>query len=570
MILLPIVARELRVTSRRAATYWTRFTAGLLAIVVGSFAWALLFRQSPRSTGFALFVALSVIAYVYSLLAGVLSTADCVSEEKRDGTLGLLFLTDLKSYDIVLGKFAASSLTSIYGLLAIFPVMGVPLLLGGVAPAEFWRVVLVCVNNLFFSLALGMLCSTICKDERKSIGLTLGLTLLLVAGWPGIIAWVASEIKPPNPLYRLFHEEPFPLLAPTPGFACIMAFDIPYKALLAKQKINWFFISIAIAHGLAWMCLGLTALILPRVWHDKPATGRTVRRREQWKLWMHGPTDIRASFRRRLLEINPFYWLASRDRFKVVLVWLWIGAGALLWMFGLIQARRDWLDETVYVWTALIMHTFFKCWLAMEASRRLGADRRSGALELLLATPLSVNEILRGQWLALLRQFGAATALVCVVDVVFLGLGLKHTYGQSERNVWVALCLAGIFIFVFDLATLALLAMWGSLRSRKSSQAGITAIVRVCILPWFLFGALGAVLAILDEVFHVRPLSTVNSGYVFLAIWFTIAFVNDLLLGAWALQKLRTQFRAVAMERLESRAAIWGRWLGRKFARVRK
>ena len=36
MILLPIVARELRVASRRAATYWTRFTAGFLAIVIGS------------------------------------------------------------------------------------------------------------------------------------------------------------------------------------------------------------------------------------------------------------------------------------------------------------------------------------------------------------------------------------------------------------------------------------------------------------------------------------------------------------------------------------------------------
>src|SRR5215210_1133269 len=101
MTLLPIVARELRVASRRAATYWTRFIFGVLAIVVGSFVWAMVFRESSRETGRALF------------------TSDCVSEEKREGTLGLLFLTDLKSYDIVLGKLTASSVTAIYGLLAI-------------------------------------------------------------------------------------------------------------------------------------------------------------------------------------------------------------------------------------------------------------------------------------------------------------------------------------------------------------------------------------------------------------------------------------------------------------------
>src|ERR1041384_3218600 len=152
MTFLPIVARELRVASRRNATYWTRFSAAMLALTVGGFAWGILFHKTPGETGFWIFVWLSVIAFVHSMFAGSFSTADCVSEEKREGTLGLLFLTDLKSYDIVLGKLAATSLNAIYGLLAIFPVMGVPLLLGGVAPAEFWRVVVVCVNNLFFSL----------------------------------------------------------------------------------------------------------------------------------------------------------------------------------------------------------------------------------------------------------------------------------------------------------------------------------------------------------------------------------------------------------------------------------
>ena len=51
-----------------------------------------------------LFTVLNAIAFIFCLLAGVFLTADCLSEEKREGTLGLLFLTSLKGYDVVLGK----------------------------------------------------------------------------------------------------------------------------------------------------------------------------------------------------------------------------------------------------------------------------------------------------------------------------------------------------------------------------------------------------------------------------------------------------------------------------------
>src|SRR5437762_6345486 len=61
-----------------------------------------------------LFRALFGFAFVYCLFIGARLTADCLSEEKRDGTLGLLFLTDLKGYDVVFGKLAATSVNSIY------------------------------------------------------------------------------------------------------------------------------------------------------------------------------------------------------------------------------------------------------------------------------------------------------------------------------------------------------------------------------------------------------------------------------------------------------------------------
>ena len=572
MILLPIVARELRVASRRAGTYWTRFVFALLAIVVGSFVWVFAVREAPRQTGLALFVALAVIAFIYSLLAGALSTADCVSEEKREGTLGLLFLTDLKSYDIVLGKLAASSLTGIYGLLAIFPIMGVPLLLGGVTPGEFWRVVLVCLNNLFLSLTLGMLCSAICNDERKAIGLTMTTILLLTAGVPGVSAWIASESVPRSFVSSLFGSAPWVPFALSPTYTCFFAFDETQKNLLGAHR-DWFYISLACTHLLAWLALVLTMIILPRVWQDKAASKEVMRRRATWRQWTLGGDDARAAFRRRLLDINPFYWLTSRERFKVALVWLWLGVGAIFWLIGLWREKRDWLNEGIFVCTALLAHSSLKCWLAMEASRRLGLDRHSGALELLLSTPLRVEEILRGQWLALRRQFGAAAALICAVDLLFLALGMQHRWDAGPHSFWNTMWLAGLIVFVLDLVTLAPLTMWFSLSARRPSRAGTTALVLVCVVPWAAFGALGMGMSLLHEVFGVRLFDNLDGSdlrWVMFLAWFAFSVLNDWLLTAWSLRNLRTKFRLVATQRVEARGGFWSRWFGRKPAELRK
>src|SRR5438093_10190932 len=184
MTFLPIVARELRVASRKRSTYWVRLGAALVGLAVAGWIMLMPFLPTPRQKGIALFVSLSIVTFLYSLLAGLLTTADCLSHEKREGTLGLLFLTDLKGHDIVLGKLAATSLNAFYGMLAIFPVMAISLLVGGVTGGEFWRVVLVSVNNLLFSLAVGMFCSAICKDERKAIVLAFLIVLFFTLGLP--------------------------------------------------------------------------------------------------------------------------------------------------------------------------------------------------------------------------------------------------------------------------------------------------------------------------------------------------------------------------------------------------
>ena len=211
MTFLPIVDRELRIAARQHRTHSIRLWIALTTMIIGAFFFLAAPGMASLEVSRRIFQSISGFALLYCLAAGRLLTADCVSSEKRDGTLGLLFLTDLKGYDVIGGKLAATSFRAFYGLLAVVPVLAVPLLMGGVSYAEFWRTVLCLVNAFLFSLAIGIFASVLCEDSRRAMGLNFILLLLLggvPAGIAGAIAYFTStplvaELFYPCPVYPL-------------------------------------------------------------------------------------------------------------------------------------------------------------------------------------------------------------------------------------------------------------------------------------------------------------------------------------------------------------------------------
>src|SRR5262245_4741 len=129
MTVLPIAAREAREISRRARGYHLRWIFGLLGI--GSILLALWFGRYDQNKGGIVFLLLTCVAQLYCVFAGVIAASDTISSERREGTLGLLFLTDLKPKDVLLGKIIVSGSYIFFGLLAILPLLMLPLLLGG-------------------------------------------------------------------------------------------------------------------------------------------------------------------------------------------------------------------------------------------------------------------------------------------------------------------------------------------------------------------------------------------------------------------------------------------------------
>jgi ABC-type transport system involved in multi-copper enzyme maturation permease subunit len=542
MTFLPIVERELRVASRRRTTFWMRAGVAGAVILAGVAIFLSSLGDSPTDLGQHLFYFLTGGAFLHALFLGVRSTADCLSEEKREGTLGLLFLTDLKGYDVVFGKLVATSINGFYGLLAAVPVMAIPLLLGGVAHAEFWRVALVLTNTLFFSLTVGIFISATNRSARTAMAGTLLLILFITVGLPLCGLWAAVASKIPN-IEMYF-------VLPSPGCALALAYETPMR----KGVTNGFWISTGIVHGLAWVSLVLASLITPRSWQDKPASATQFRWLEWWRARIYGASAERREFRKRLLDRNAFFWLAARQRLQPAWVWAVLGVLAGLWLWGMLKFRHDWFNEGVYIATALVGNSVLKAWLASEATRTLAENRRLGALELLLSTPLSVREILRGQMLALRRQFLWPVAAVLLVEVSFLLAIMRDTNLQNESRVWATVWIIGMTVLVADLIALYWVGMWMGLAARNINRASGGAVMRIMVLPWAAWGIISGLIGLATMRGADGP-----GGEFYLWLWFGLAIAADVVFGFWSRHKLYTHFRALAAQRYMARESLWKR-----------
>ena len=182
---LPLVEHELRAAIRRPGAYRMRLAAG--GVAIGLSFWGLLIWSDSKtavSLGHSLLEILGWTGFVGSALAGLLLTADCISQERREGTLGLLFLTDLRGHDVAVGKMAAKGIAPFYCLLAMFPSLTVCVIVGGVTAGEVWRLALVLMNTLFFSLSMTILTSTLCRQQRAAQASALVAILVSIAALP--------------------------------------------------------------------------------------------------------------------------------------------------------------------------------------------------------------------------------------------------------------------------------------------------------------------------------------------------------------------------------------------------
>jgi ABC-type transport system involved in cytochrome c biogenesis permease component len=515
MTFLPIVERELRVAARQPSTSLLRFLVALVGVIL----WLGLMgarsgRTSPATLGETLFYALTILLFACCLFAGVFLTADCLSVEKREGTLGLLFLTDLKGYDVVLGKLFSTSLRSSYGLVAGFPVLALPLLLGGVTVGAFWRVVLTLLATLFLSLTCGLFMSAVTRQSRSGLGGTF-LVLFLVTAVLPLAAYAIFD--PPLPAYaeRL-------CLWPSPAFLLWAA----QSSVAATAGVAQFWASLGITAGMAIAFLVGACLTLPLRWRERTHSGLS-RKRRTCRPVGYG---------------NPYLWLVTHGQAPLWMVWGLVVLGALISVGLLIDThvsitmgQRPGWTFAASVLSAFGAHQLFKYMVAAEASRCFSEDRRNGTMELLMVSPLSPAVIIHGQRRALGSLFHMpAWTLIALNMFLILAHKLAYPYGP-QFETWALVLAGGIALVAADYYGLTWTGMWLGLRSRRHHRAVMGTLLRVMMPSWagafLLFFGLGRGRLNFEEM---------------LICWLFLGAAVSLMVGQFAQVELRRHFRAIA------------------------
>ena len=561
MRFLSVADRELRGAARQQATYrgrWSTAAAFLLFLlwllwVDGGFS-----RASVTSEVFSIFACL---VFIYCLIVGTASTADGLSSEKREGTLGLLFLTNLSSTEIIAGKFCSRAMATLYSVVAIFPMFGLLVMMGGVTFQHFWLMVLALLNGLFFSVAIGFLASAICVRQFTSIATALGLAILFGTG-PMLAATIIDEFNGPKWLVET-------LAASCPLYAIITADDSrPFGS-------NHYWISFFAVNALSLACLAFVVWVTARNWRDRPKAAKAPSRFKLLQLWRERRSEGRAALRRRLLQINPFFWLGSRQRvgspvFMVLVAVVVIFTATISGPFfgGIIRAGV--LSPLIghlfaWFWAILALHALMLYYCALISSRRLAEDKQAGALELILSTPTNERTIFRGLWLAFGRRiFFPALALI-LIHFFFIWQGatlvvlspprplpqamspgrlLWEVIFHPSRLDWeirfmLQLVVLGLVLMFISWFTLALVGRWLGLRMKYPGFAPAVALALLGIPPVLLVTFMAFIIDVtgLDRIpeRHLMPM--------FVWLTFAMSAAHCALLSLWAARRLRHRFR---------------------------
>jgi hypothetical protein len=416
------------------------------------------------------FNAIVLAAFLVSCSVCLLA-ADAISAERREGTLGLLFLTRVKAIDILLGKLSSVGITSLGALAAFLPVLMIPVLAGGITGGEAARKGLALVNLLFFSMVAGLYASASQKERFRAVRgalLILGLALF-VPFLPFVIGF--------GGLFQLFS-------ALSPLVSLLWAGEGHYTS---SARFYWG--SLAAVQVLAWFLLLAAGIRLRRCAGQDSTTGA-----------FQLPSRIQpdravglGSWQPAKADSSPIEWLVFRQSGVSAGVWA-IGVLALAyngWVplarppLGVQGTAPSWFFAGAFAVVGGLCGGAVVAWVA---SRFFVSVRRTGELELLLTTPLGVETLVSEQW-HVLKRFFVWPVLVMqapLLPQILSGLtgagaaaGVASTW-QTHITLFKALSLANTFL---GASALCWLGLWFGSWARTQAGAIVWTVALAKGLP---------------------------------------------------------------------------------------
>jgi ABC-type transport system involved in multi-copper enzyme maturation permease subunit len=480
MNFLPVMLRELRTIARHKSTFRIRVLSAALLLIVSFF--VSLDFSGGRDSGGQLFAVLHPFIFYSIWLLVPLLVADCLSSEKREGTLGLLFLTPLSGGEIVGAKSVAQIVRSSSICLAALPILSIAFVLGGVGQTQILLLVLICSASLLLALAAGLAASSCCRYWSRAVICSYLFALVLMF----VEAWIAGALIPfPAGLFPigLSPAESIFMIA-AQGFAfCQQPFD-KLRPPMGGSVLDMLKIA-TLACALFAITVFLCGRRISRSWQHREASPL-----QRWTTRTFcTPRFLISHLKRwmaRSISKNPVGWLQQRTWTGRMQGMIWFGIAVAISSV----AMADSGFTRTYDHVQRVMIWLLEGSLALSAAGSFRRERESGVLELLLVSPLREKQIVLGRLKGLWSLFIPSFLLILFIAVYFRYLL------PSDDNYTPAS--ASIVAFL----SVPIVGLYFSLRCQTFINAAI----------WTLFGCFGLPVVCAMLVGVVAPYVVLISG----------------------------------------------------------
>jgi ABC-type transport system involved in multi-copper enzyme maturation permease subunit len=359
--------------------------------VLGLTAWQAIVGWSQPATlgdnsrfGLLLFQIFTVVQFAFLVFFAALSAASAITQEKDRRTFVLLLMTDMRSYEIVLGKLFGSLLQIAILLVGMIPVLALIILLGGVSLLQVAQAGLVLAATALAAGSVGSLVALWRDRTFQALALTV---LFLVLYWclvqalgilPFPLAGARTWLDPYQALQSVL--EP-PLSA---GPAVTSAYGFSLAMIVISILLN------------AW---GIWKL---RVWNPR---GEPIIQREAHEAGKEEKDRTKAHAAPggiRPVWANPILWREIRTRaygtrpllvkaaYALVIGLICYYAVAALWTS---QSQSQFVAAEGLVPVAILSLLL----VSSQAVTAITSERDIGALDLLLVTDLTPQEFIFGK-----------------------------------------------------------------------------------------------------------------------------------------------------------------------------
>jgi ABC-type Na+ efflux pump permease subunit len=407
------------------------------------------------------------------LFFAALSAASTITQEKDRRTFVLLLLTDLRNYEIVLGKLLGSLLQIILFLAATVPLLALLLLLGGIAPAQVGQAALVLFTAALAAGSLGTLVALWRDKTFPALALTalfLILYLCLVRGLtllPSLVG--ASESFALDVRGAQQWLDPFLALQSVLEFRDSAIFGIApaYGFALAMSAIA--------------LLLNVWGILRLRVWNP---SGEPIMQREAPEGADEAEKDRAkahaAPGRAREVWANPILWREMRTRAygrRPLMVKLAYGLVlALVAYYALapvfLSGERSVLAAAYGLIPVGILSLLL---VSAQAVTAITSERDTGALDLLLVTDLTPKEFIFGKLLGITYNTKEFLLPPFMFACVYAGLQMLARPPRNHpelRSGWNAEALFAVVVGMLVLLAFAMmLGMHVALRIHNSRLA---------------------------------------------------------------------------------------------------